>query len=390
MHKILPCNAAYICAKKEHISMVEVKVYDSIANKGEAALMEVFGVDAQVFSADSVRSVFQKNAGEKDFRFNIHCDGGSVPEGLAIYDIIRTSGKNIYAHVDGACHSMAVIVLLAAPPQHRTANPNARALLHRVRYNAGDSMTAAELEAAAKLCSSEESAILKIYAERTGGSESEMRKLIHAEKERTAQELLSLGFISKITGYNTNSKVSPKTSPKTAKKMGQTTTTSKNPLAALAQQATGLLGKIANALTPTAVNYDYTDEEGNVLFSTESEEDTLAVGDKVTIPDGSAEGTFTLPDGRTVTVADGAVTAIDEAGTENERISALETENESLRALLNESKALIEGYQAHGGSNYTPNVRTVVASAKKRVNPTKEELKNDALEKRKLAYAKKN
>ncbi|MDR0688158.1 MAG: ATP-dependent Clp protease proteolytic subunit [Prevotellaceae bacterium] len=383
--------------------MVEVKVYDSIANKDEGTFIEAFGIENQVFSADAVRSVFENNSHEKDFRFNIHCNGGSVSEGLAIYDLIRTSGKNIYAHIDGACHSMAVVVLLAAPLKNRTANVNASALLHRVRYNGGEGMTAAELSAAAKLCVDEESKILRIYAERTGRGESEMRKLMNAEKEHPAQKLLELGFISRITSYNTNMKVNPKNQPKNSKAMAKpvnkTTAVAKPAVSVAApkgggnfkQKVADLFNKITSALSDESetLNYDYADAEGNVLFSTEAEEDTLAVGDAVTIPDGSTEGTFELPDGRTVTVADGAVTEITEPAEPTEdaqRVAALEAEVVNLKALLNEAKTVIEGFKEHGGSNYVPNGRTVAVAAKKTATPSKDDLKNAMREKRKLVY----
>jgi ATP-dependent Clp protease protease subunit len=377
--------------------MVEIKVYDNIANKDEGAYIEALGIDSQVFSADAVRSIFESNAGEKDFRFNIHCNGGSVSEGLAIYDIIRTSGKNTHAHIDGACHSMAVVVLLAAPLKNRTANVNASALLHRVRYNPGDSLTAAELTAAAKLCVDEENKILQIYAERTGKATSEMRKLMNAEKKHTAQELLDLGFISRITSYNTNLKVNPKNQQKNTKVMAnKTTAVAKSSVSAvtpkggsnLKQKVADLFNKITSALSDEVetVNYDYTDTEGNVLFSTEAAEDTLAVGDAVTIPDGSTEGAFDLPDGRTVTVSDGVVTEITEPTEDAQRIESLEAEVENLKELLNEAKTVIEGLQAHGGSNYVPVGRTVAVATKKGAKPGKEELKNNLREKRKLVY----
>jgi ATP-dependent Clp protease protease subunit len=378
--------------------MVEVRVYDSIANKD--TFIESPGIENQVFSADAVRSVFESNAREKDFRFNIHCNGGSVSEGLAIYDIIRTSGKNIYAHIDGACHSMAVVVLLAAPLKNRTANVNASALLHRVRYGSDEGMTAAELSAAAKLCVDDESKILRIYAERTGRGEAEMRKLMNAEKKHPAQKLLELGFISRITSYNTNMKVNPKNQPKNSKAMAKPvnkTTAADKPAVSVAatkgggsfkQKVADLFNKITSALSDESetLNYDYADAEGNVLFSTEAEEDTLAVGDAVTIPDGSTEGTFELPDGRTVTVADGEVTEITEPTEDAQRIEALEAEVVNLKALLNEAKTVIEGFKEHGGSNYVPKGRTVAVAAKKNAALSKDDLKNAMREKRKLVY----
>ena len=44
----------------------------------------------------------------------LHCVGGSVSEGWAIVDKLRSTGKTISATIEGACASMASVILLAA------------------------------------------------------------------------------------------------------------------------------------------------------------------------------------------------------------------------------------------------------------------------------------
>lgn len=99
--------------------MINIRLYNPIANKHNAWWYSWDGEDG-VFSLDFVQKVFSDNPNETDFRFNVHCAGGEVEEGLAIYDWLRTSGKNIYMNIEGGCHSMAVTLLLAAPAENRS------------------------------------------------------------------------------------------------------------------------------------------------------------------------------------------------------------------------------------------------------------------------------
>ena len=162
--------------------MIEVKIYNDISS--EDVLM-LFGNVSDVFSAEKLKDIFAAYPNERDFRFNINCNGGSVREGFAIYDIMRTSGKNIYCNIDGACHSMAIVVLLAAPTQNRTANPNATALMHDVRAWAGD-VTADSATLLAADLKRERGRILDVYAERTKINRALLEKIMLEEKERSA------------------------------------------------------------------------------------------------------------------------------------------------------------------------------------------------------------
>lgn len=312
--------------------MIEINVYKDIA-KEDPWFRLWDEADPFSFSADEIQRVLDANPNEKEIKFNINCDGGYVSEGLRIYDVLRTSGKTIHTNIEGGCHSMAVVLLLSAPSQNRTANPNARALIHEVRGGSWDVMTSEQLRTLADEIETEQNAILDIYAERTGHDRAELEVLMKEEKTRTAQELLQYGFISKINSYNTNSK----------NKMSKTKKNVKD-----------FLKTLKNLLEGEAVNYDFTDADGNVLFSTEKEDDSLAVGDAVTLPDGGTDGTFTLPDGRTVIVADCVVSEIQEATNSNyaERIEELEN-------TLTEAGEIIEAQEAE-----LTNLRAEVAELK--------------------------
>lgn len=331
--------------------MIEIKVYSDIANHKEGIWMSMFGFEDMVFSADTVRNIFEEHKKEKDFKFNIHCDGGSTSEGFAIYDIIRTSGKNIYTNIDGSCHSMAMVLLLAAPFENRTANRNARALIHRVYAYSGEYMNAEELRGLADYADEEQQAILDIYEDRTGADREVLENLMKEEKIRTAQELLEYGFISEINNYTTNKFFKKMSTNK--KKRG---------------------GWLSNLLSSkTTMNYDFTDEGGEVLFSTEAEDDTLEVGMAA-----SPDGTYELEDGRTVVITEGFITEIYVDASDVEELAE---EVVNLRNQLSDKDAEITELKNQLGSDYKVRNRSRTGK-NKQVTPSKDELKNSVREKR--------
>lgn len=316
--------------------MIEVKLHNVIAREDNAWFYSWDGEEG-VFSLEFVQRLFENNPSETDFKFNIHCLGGEVEEGLAIYDYLRTSGKNIHMNIEGSCHSMAVTLLLAAPAENRTANPNCRALIHKVwTYACGG--TADDFEAAAAVCRSLQNSILDIYADRTGKDRTELETILNEQRERTAQELLSWGFISKINTYNTNIK----------NRMAKPT---------LQERAKNFLNGVQKFLGAVASNFEFVGEDGEVLFTTEAEDDTLEVG----MP-ASPDGEYTIQDGRKVTIADGVITEIVEPTPDDDRIAELEAENADLRAQLTEATNIIREQQALIGSNYVPGNRVGAAA----------------------------
>ncbi len=326
--------------------MIEIKLHQPIAS-ADNAWMYGFGEDAGVFSLQFVQRLFAEHPDEQDFKFNIHCCGGEVEEGLAIYDALRTSGKNIYMNIEGACHSMAVTLLLAAPFENRTANPNCRALIHKV-WTCSTCGTADELEKTAELVRSLQNSILDIYADRTSVEREVLEQIMNEEKERTADELLAWGFISKVNSYNTNFHKTKK------------------------MDINIVIDKIANFLegfkkeAEEAVNYVFYGEDGERLFETEREDDFLEVG-MVARPDGD----FDIGE-RIVVIREEVITEIREK-TENEpadeELNALREEAATLReeatALREELNTLREQMEAKNAE--IEEAKTLLYEAKKQI-----------------------
>lgn len=353
--------------------MIEIKLHTVIDSEDvnkEARLWGIVndGEDA-VFSLDVLQRALNEHPDDDEIRIDIHCDGGSVSEGLAIYDTLRQSGKTIHTNIEGGCHSMAVCILLAAPKENRSANRNCSALIHKVKVPVWDLFQDADqLRSLADDVEREQNKILDIYADRTDLDRDTLEAIMKEEKQHTAQELLDWGFIGKINPYTTN--VKPHNHTDMAKNNSKES----------------LLKRFANFLNSIdeSVNYDHTDADGNVLFSTEKDDDSLAVGDAAT-PDGE----FTLADGRTVTIEGGVITKIEEAANPDEELDNLRKENESLKNKVDELEAqvteatnLLKEARNEIQSTYVPEKRNLTPKAAPIVKSA-EDIKNELAEKRK-------
>lgn len=312
----------------------------------------MFGMEDCIFSADVVKKLLQDSPEGEEIKLNIHCSGGLISEGLAIYDLLRTSGRTLHANIEGSCHSMATVLLLAAPAENRTGNINLRAVIHHPHISLCGDYTADEITAASKELAKEEETILDIYEERTGKNRAALAAWMASGKERTATELLNMNFISRINSYNTNFKQT---------KMNRT---GKQPQGAIAKAA-AFLGKAKALLAPDGgASFAYCDAEGNTVFTAATETDVLAVGDSVMLSGDGKEndGVFTLEDGRTVTIADSVVTEIADAqeGEEGEGDAvALAARITMLEGALSEAETVITELKDQLQSHYTPAKRTM-------------------------------
>jgi len=129
-------------------------------------------------------------------KVRIHSNGGSVVEGLAIYNALRNCGKPVEVTIDGIAASIATVVALAGDV--RRMPKNSYQFVHQawdyVEGNADDLRKAADdLE----MWTSE---VADIYASRTNLSADEWKALMKAEAWLTAADCLANGMATEIIG----------------------------------------------------------------------------------------------------------------------------------------------------------------------------------------------
>ena len=303
--------------------------------------MQMWGIDNGVTfqTIDDFLSSISED--DKTIDIHIHCRGGNVIEGWAIYDALRHSGKEISATIDGECSSMATIVLLSAPKERRKAYTNAHFCIHNpsaTTYNLdwSESLTADNIEKGAARLSkqaeqlrAEQDRILDLYVERTGTDRETLQAVMDKDVIYGMDKAIELGFISEVLPPITAKRQTPKTQNNMHNdKEG-------------VQVKRGILDRILakagfKALEDVKiVDMVVTAADGSEL-TIEREGGDPQVGDLA-----SPDGSFVMEDGTTIVVSDGVITEIIppvEAKTDEE-FAALEAELEALKAENEQLKA---------------------------------------------------
>lgn len=321
--------------------MARLKIYGDIVDSEENSFMQMWGIDNGVTfqTIDDFLSSISED--DKTIDIHIHCRGGNVIEGWAIYDALRHSGKEISATIDGECSSMATIVLLSAPKERRKAYTNAHFCIHNpsaTMYNLdwSESLTADNIEkGAARLTKqaeqlrAEQDRILDLYVERTGTDRETLQAVMDKDVIYGMDKAIELGFISEVLPPITAKRQTPKTQNNMHNDKEEV------------QVKRGILDRILakagfKALEDVKiVDMVVTAADGSEL-TIERESGDPQVGDSA-----SPDGSFVMEDGTTIVVSDGVITEIIppvEAKTDEE-FAALEAELEALKAENEQLKA---------------------------------------------------
>lgn len=340
--------------------MAVLNIHSEIKSGEESKLDLVFlGLDGTSFQSvnDFIKSIPED---DNTIELSIHSNGGSVIEGVAIYDAIRASGKEVSATVEGSADSIASVILLSAPKENRKMRPNASMVIHNPSVDvwalSSGCVSADELKSWADSLEQAKERILDIYVDRTGTDREILSDLMDKETNLTAIKAKELGFISEIIAPNTN---------KTKSKI-MANSKIKAAFAAIKNLLTEVIDEVDEA---KVVNMTLVTEAG-VELVIERESGDPQVGDAA-----SPAGEHTLDDGTVIVVLDGKITEIRGAGEDTEdstdeitnlkqRISDLEAENAQLKGstLTKDQRTILNKVSKLGGiavldkleSNYTP------------------------------------
>lgn len=351
--------------------MAKLRIYNDIDSQDNKFWYQWFGGDCVCFQdIDAFAASIPEDDDTIDMR--IFCNGGSVVEGWAIYDRLRQSGKKISCTVEGKAASMATIIMLAAPKESRRAYENASLLLHNPWipcWALEEQVTAKDLENHAEEMRMWQNKMVDAYVERCGCDREEVQALMDKDIFIDTKEAIRLGLISSTV---------PAISASTGKSVSSFINNSKkqNPMAKEQKKEikASLLDKILahfgvksldeveqkvyepqSEKKDDVVAMELNTSDGQVL-TVEREEGDPQVGDKA-----SPDGTFEMPDGKTIVVEDGVITDIksaddnednDEGGeggsassTDNDTVAKLKQQVAALKQQLNETKAQLAGAQ---------------------------------------------
>lgn len=164
----------------------EVLIYEQI---GESFFEE--GMSAKRFANDI------KALGDvRRIDVRINSPGGSVFDGLAIYNTLKNHKATIVAHIDGIALSMASVVAMAADTVNMAEN--GLMMIHNPRMvAAGDEN---DLRKAITVLSKSKQSLLAAYESKTKLDSETLSGLLDDETWMTASEAADFGFVDQVTG----------------------------------------------------------------------------------------------------------------------------------------------------------------------------------------------
>lgn len=137
-----------------------------------------------------------KVAGGEDVEVHINSCGGSVYEGFAIYNLLKSYSGSVKIYVDGIAASIAGVIAMCGAPIYMSRY--AHLMIHSVSANVFGSVR--DFERTMKQMLVLQSSIVKIISERTGMSEEDVStKYMDGEDHYiNAEEAQKMGLIEGI------------------------------------------------------------------------------------------------------------------------------------------------------------------------------------------------
>lgn len=137
---------------------------------------------------------------ERDVSIYINSPGGSISDGLAIYDTMQYIRPEIQTICMGMAASMAAILLAAGSKGKRVALPNSKIMIHQPF--GGMRGTASDIEIHAKEILKERERLNKILADHTGKTPETVSQDSDRDHFMDPEEALEYGLIDKIQSAN--------------------------------------------------------------------------------------------------------------------------------------------------------------------------------------------
>lgn len=140
----------------------------------------------------------QVNKGQKEFYFLISSVGGSVKDGIDLYNFIRALPVKIIMHNIGIIDSIANVIFLAS--DERYSNSASSFLFHGVGFDITQPQRFEEKELREKLVIIErdQKSIASIISERTKLKENEIIEMFFRAKTKNPEEAKEVGIIQDI------------------------------------------------------------------------------------------------------------------------------------------------------------------------------------------------
>ncbi|RYG19272.1 ATP-dependent Clp protease proteolytic subunit [bacterium] len=138
----------------------------------------------------------EKEDPDKDIEFYINSPGGSVSDGLAIYDTMQIIKPDVATYCIGQAASMGAVLLAGGAEGKRYCLKNSRVMIHQV--SGGFRGTTADINIQAAEMNRYMDTLMNILSKHTGKPADQVRKDCDRDYFMSAEEANAYGIVDKV------------------------------------------------------------------------------------------------------------------------------------------------------------------------------------------------
>lgn len=138
---------------------------------------------------------------DKDIQLYINSPGGSVTDGLGIYDIMQFVKCDVATTCIGMAASMGSLLLSAGTAGKRYVLPNARVMIHQPLISGGLSGQASDIEIHARELIKTKEQLTRIYEKHTGQAYDILDKAMDRDNFMSAAQAKEFGIVDKVVEF---------------------------------------------------------------------------------------------------------------------------------------------------------------------------------------------
>ena len=157
------------------------------------------GTDINRDSANIIISqlMYLNSIDNDDIKLYINSPGGSVPDGLAMLDVMNFCDADISTYCIGMCASMGAVLLSSGEKGKRYSLPHSEVMIHQPSTGIGR-IKAMDLQVEYEQMEKCKNTLYNILAENTGRNFDEIAELCKLDKWYTANEAVEFGLIDEV------------------------------------------------------------------------------------------------------------------------------------------------------------------------------------------------
>jgi ATP-dependent Clp protease protease subunit len=165
---------------KDNIIFIGTPIDDHVANLVTAQLLFLAAEDP-----------------DKDISVYINSPGGSITDGMAIYDTMQFVKPQVVTYCVGQAASIAAVLLAAGAPRKRFALPNARILIHQP-WMSGLAGQATDIDIHAREIVRMRAVLNALLAKHTGQLVEKIEKDVERDFIMSADQACEYGIVDEI------------------------------------------------------------------------------------------------------------------------------------------------------------------------------------------------